>query len=103
MITITRLLARELRAVFRRTLGNVGSVGPAITFTAGPEVLRMRAKGFDAVVKHLPRGKLPPDKIAVPFELLAACEGRSDRLRRELAQSWKEFVDEAGDDRFAAA
>ena len=79
MITITRLLARQLRAVFRRTLGNAGSVGPTLSFTAGPEGLSVRAKAFDAAVEYLTPGELPPEEIAVPFELLAACEGRDDR------------------------
>ena len=79
MITITRLHARQLRAVFRRTFNHVGSVGPAITFTAGPEGLRVRAKAFDAAVDYLAPGELPPDEIAVPFELLTACAGRGDQ------------------------
>ena len=39
----------------------------------------MKAKAFDAAVEHLTPGELPPDEIAVPFELLTACEGRDDQ------------------------
>jgi hypothetical protein len=79
LITITRLHAHQLRAMFRRTFNNVKGIGPVLSFTAGPEGLRVRAKTFDAVVEHLTPGELPPDEIAVPFELLAACEGRGDQ------------------------
>jgi hypothetical protein len=68
--------------VFRHTFNNIGSVASASTFTAGPEVLRVRAKAFDAAVVHLTPGELRPDESAVPFELLGACDFRESHCRR---------------------
>jgi hypothetical protein len=78
LITITRLLARRLRAVFRRALGSAGTTGPSLSFTAGPEGLSVRAKAYDAAIQYHHPGELPAEQLTAPWELLAQCEGRKE-------------------------
>ena len=97
MITITRLLARQLRGVFRRTFGSRRNIGPAVSCTAGPEGLSVKANGYDAAIEYRSPGKRLPEQITVPFELLADCEGRKDQpvtIERlsggHVAASWRD-------------
>ncbi len=84
MITVTRSLARQLRATFRRLFNARGS-GPALTFTAGPEGLSVRVKSSDAAIEYLVPGDFSPDTFTIPIEVLDDFDGRKEdpvRLER---------------------
>jgi hypothetical protein len=78
LITITRLLARQLRAVFRNSGVHSTShspMGPPVVFQAGPEGLRVRAHKYDVAVECHQPGELPADTIVVPRNFLDDAEG----------------------------
>ena len=79
MITITRSLARQVRAILKRTL-NVPPrrPSPPVTFHAGSDGLSIRAAWSDAAADYHVAGDLPPQQISVPLDFLAHCEGRHD-------------------------
>ena len=98
MITITRSLARQLRAVFRRAgLKPRGTLGPPVLFKAGPEGLRIRAMMPDVAIEyHLP-GEYPADELTVALELLDDCQGKRDepvtlesRPKKRTFASWRD-------------
>jgi hypothetical protein len=79
LISITRNLARQVRAVFRRALNLTprGCSWP-VTFQTSPDGLRVRSRSSDAAVEyHLP-GDRTIEQIDLPFAFLADCEGRKD-------------------------
>ena len=81
MITITRLLARQLRSVFRSSGVHSRShspIGPPVVFQAGPEGLRVRAHKYDLAVEYHQPGALPVDEIIVPRDFLDDSEGGKD-------------------------
>ena len=97
MITITRRLAGQLRAVFRQAL-NLSPRGPApaIFMATGPHGMRVRASSGDAAVEYHVPGDQPIEQIAVPLELLNDCEGRKDdpvtlelRGDRQIIVRWR--------------
>lgn len=79
MITITRNLARQVRAVFRRTLG-ITTRGRLCTvhLETGPGGLRIWARTSDAAVLYQAAGDDSPQQMALPFQFLADCEGRKE-------------------------
>ena len=81
MITLTRPLARQVRAVFRHALGtSPRGPFPAVLFRADQHGLTIRSKSGMAAIQHSVPGEYPADEILVPGELLADCEGRSDQV-----------------------
>ena len=91
MITITRKLAQQLRAVFRRC-GIKPSVhsGQRANFSAGPDGLHVRAAVFGVAVDYHIPGELPAEELSLPLDCLDACEGRRDEpvtLELQPAQS----------------
>src|SRR5690606_29914999 len=80
MIQITRSLARQLRAVFRKAVppGSGRGPRPPLMFHADREGLRVRSHHPEVAVEfHLP-GTYPVDRIALPPEALDDFEGRKD-------------------------
>lgn len=77
MITITRSLARQLRAVFRRAgCGKAyGGYGKRALFLADHDTLRIRAMSGSAAVEYQAAYQGSPVQALLPFDLLAACEG----------------------------
>ncbi len=79
MITITRSLARQLRALFRRAgIKPLGGNGPRVQFAAGPDGLRIRSMTLDVAVEYYLAGGQPAEEFSLPLEFLDACEGRRD-------------------------
>ena len=79
MITITRRQAREIRAVFRRTLGiSSRSAVPPLRIHTGPKGLSVRCRSSTAAAEFRQTGDLPHSQFAVPFGLLADIEGGRD-------------------------
>jgi len=77
LITVTRSLARQVRAVFRKALGiTLRGLTCPVTLETGPEGLRIRAISPDAAAEYREPGNLAPERLVVPFELMADCEGR---------------------------
>lgn len=75
MITITRLLARQFRAVFRRArIVNRGPTLP-ICISAGAAGVCISAHSLNGIVEHREPGQFPAEQLVTPFELLSACEG----------------------------
>ncbi len=56
-ITITRRLARQVRAVMRRAFGNIRGHGLAMCFTAAADTLTVRAKFADVTVEYRAPGE----------------------------------------------
>ena len=79
MITITRSLARRLRAVFRRAgFKPRGGLAPPVAFHAGPDGLRIRSMTPDIALEyHLPGG-FSAEELTVPLELFDDCQGKQD-------------------------
>ena len=75
MLTISRSLARRLRAVFRRVIrGN----GAFVLLTAGRDGLSASLCSWDhAVVYHQP-GSVAADEIAIPLAALDDFAGKSE-------------------------
>jgi hypothetical protein len=96
MITITRSLARRLRAVFRRAgIKPLGSYGPRVSFQAGLDGLRIHSLTADTAVQYLQPGEYPREEFAVPMDLLDACRGKRDdpvmleaRTKKKIVASW---------------
>ena len=77
MITITRSLARQLRAVFRRAgIGKAyGGCGRRALFLADQDTLRIRAMSGSAAVEYQAAHQGGPVQVLLPLDLFAACEG----------------------------
>ena len=77
MLTITRSLARRLRAVFRRAgIGKAhGGYGQRALFLANGDTLRIRAMTCNAAVEYQAAHQGGPVQALLPLDLLAACEG----------------------------
>ena len=81
MITLTRPLARQVRAVFRHALGtSPRGPFPAVSLRADQHGLTIRSKSGMAAIERSVPGEYPADEILVPGELLVDCEGRSDQV-----------------------
>jgi hypothetical protein len=79
LITITRRLARRLRAVFRRALPtSPRGQAPAVTFTATRRSLEVRVQSGAATVRYLQAGHFTPSELELPHALLDACAGAGD-------------------------
>ena len=81
MITLTRPLARQVRAVFRHALGtSPRGPFPAVSLRADQHGLTIRSKSGMAAIERSVPGEYPADEILVPGELLVDCEGRADQV-----------------------
>ena len=79
MITVSRSLVRQLRAVFRRALRmTTRDIGPDLLLAAGPDGLRIQARNMHAAVEHRTSGDFSAEQIRLPFTFLADCEGGKD-------------------------
>ena len=88
MITITRSLARQLRAVFRRAgIGKAhGGYGQRALFLADGDTLRIRGLSHNAAVEYQAAHQGGPVEALVPLDLLAACEGsRPDPVQLDFS------------------
>ena len=97
MISISRSLARQFRAVARRAgLCKVGQPGSAcVRLIATADTLRMQSTNGRVAVEHQTAGRFDPTDIAVPLQLFADCEAKNDgyvTIRRNdssgIAASW---------------
>ena len=92
MITITRSLARQLRAVFRRaSIGKAyGGYGQRALFLADGNTLRIRAMTYGAAVEYQTAHQGGDVQSLVPLDLLAACEGsRPDPVQLDFTATNK--------------
>jgi hypothetical protein len=79
VITITRKLARRVRAVFRRALSvSSRDAGPAALFSAGPDGISVRARSRNAAAELRRPGSHSPEELRAPWQLLVDCEGTRD-------------------------
>ena len=81
MITITRQLARQLRAVFRRSVLGIDHKGPIPPLVLHGEGQRLRAQYqyHELAVEYVePCSHRQLDSIPVPLEALADVEGSDD-------------------------
>lgn len=88
MITITRSLARQLRAVFRRAgIGKAhGGYGRRVLFLADRDTLRIRGLSCNAAVEYQAAHEGGTVQALLPLDLLAACEGsRPDPVQLDFA------------------
>ena len=80
MIQIRRSLARQLRAVFRRTVSKSSPVRPLISFQAGDLGRSIRLHQTDIAAEFCEPGQWPVENLAIPFDALADFEGRGDAI-----------------------
>lgn len=88
MITITRSLARQLRAVFRRAaIGRAyGGYGPRALLLADGNTLRVRGMCHHVAVEYQATHEGSPVEALLPFDVLDACEGsRPDSVQLDFA------------------
>ena len=76
MITISRLLAKQLRGVIRRALQlSASQTDQVVWLLADNSGLRIRAQNKQAIIEyHLP-GLVTSDAVPITMDALAACEG----------------------------
>jgi hypothetical protein len=79
LLTFTRSLARQLRAVFRRAgIGkSPGGYGHRVLFSAGQDGVRIRGMCYQAAVEYRLTEAAEPTEAFLPLDFLSACEGRS--------------------------
>ncbi len=89
MIELSRQQIHRIRSTFRQALGRSSSRRTIpITFEGTQQELRIRAVADRVTIEHRVPGSFPTVAFAVPFEALAACEGRGeDLVRFELADN----------------
>src|SRR6516225_7299089 len=77
MLTFPRSLARGCRAVFRALLPARAcrAAPPPVGLLAGPEGLRLRLATPEAAAEYHHPGPAAEADLAVPWQLLADCEG----------------------------
>ena len=96
MVTITRRLAQQFRAVLRRALGQV-RVGPAIGFIADREGLTVKCMSADAAIElHVP-GARAAETVWLPLSALNDFEGKKDDPveltatgEKQIAAQWRD-------------
>ena len=89
MISITRLLARQVRTVFGRCL-SPSSRGPfpTVEFRAGGGCLVIQSKNHDAAIEFHQPGTFPEEQFAIPFDVLKQCEGgKADEVTLEQSDN----------------
>jgi hypothetical protein len=81
MITISRSLARKLRAVLRRAgFKPRGGLAPPVAFHAGPDGLQIRSMAADIAVEYRVPGAFSAEELTVPLELFDDCQGKQNEL-----------------------
>jgi hypothetical protein len=92
LLTITRLLARQLRAVFRRAgIGRAyGGYGQRALLLADQDTLRIRGMSGCAAVEYQAAPQGGPIQALLPLDLLVACEGsKPDPVQLDFSVSGK--------------
>ena len=83
MIELSRQQIHRIRLTFRQALGRSSSQRATLVTVEGtPQELRVRAVSDRLAIEHRVPGSFPTVSFAIPFEALAACEGRRDDLVR---------------------
>jgi hypothetical protein len=98
MITITRSLARHLRAVFRRAGFKPRSgLSPPLSLQAGPTGLRIRVINPAVTLEYFAAGAYPTEELTVALELLDDCQGKQDEpvtlergKKKKTLASWRD-------------
>jgi len=76
MITINRLLSREVRAVFNKLLGfRRQAKQAAVTITTSPQGLRLEVATDSVAATYTEPGDYPSAKLVVPLQLFDDCQG----------------------------
>ena len=76
MIQITRLLAKQIRTIFKNALGFTKSaLAPDLRLTTGPDGLKAQAQTFEHAAEYHQPGPLEPAELVVPFAVLDDVQG----------------------------
>lgn len=78
MLGIPRSLARQVRAIFRRTLPKADAHHARIVLQAGADGLRLRLHHPDVAAQYHQPDAYTPEVLLLPLEAFARFEGRSD-------------------------
>lgn len=79
LITITRRLARQLRAIFRDIFALRSKSAPCVvTLETGPTGLDIWASSADAAARWHQPGDSPSERLRLPYRFLADCEAAKD-------------------------
>ena len=96
MVTITRRLAQQFRAVLRRASGQV-RVGPAIGFIADREGLTVKSMSGDVAVELRVPGARAAETVWLPLSALDDFEGKKDDPveltasdRKQVTAQWRD-------------
>src|SRR5271163_4949200 len=77
MIQISRLLARQVRAIFRKLTSRATAGTAKVSFVANDTGLRIRLNWADILAEFRYGGEFSSEEIIVPFSALADWEARS--------------------------
>jgi hypothetical protein len=80
LIPISRSLARQLRAVFRRLAGRSAPIHPVLSLHAGKDGIRIRLHNADIAAEFHQAGSYAEEVLTLPLAALANFEGRTDAL-----------------------
>lgn len=81
MIEISRLLARQLRSIFRKLAPRSSAHLAKVSFTTGGNGLRVRLHRTEILAElNEPGEERSADEVVIPLEALADFEGRTDTL-----------------------
>jgi hypothetical protein len=99
VIQITRTLAQQVRAIFRRLARkSLAASDAAVSFAAGPEGLHVQLHHTGIRAAFRQPGSLPSDSLTLPLEALADFEGRKkdlvtlERTAGDVQASWQDGV-----------
>ncbi len=98
MISLTRSLARQVRAVFRRAgIRSHNGLNKPISIQAGPDGLRLCAMTPDIAIEYQQAGECPADELTLPVSFLDDCQGKRDELvtlaavnNKRIAVTWQD-------------
>jgi len=78
MIQISRMLARQLRSVFRKLASREKTAFAKVSLLTGPDGLRVRLHQTDILAEYHQAGEFSAAQIIIPLQAFADFEGRSD-------------------------
>lgn len=80
MISLRRSLVRQLRTVFQKAAARSDRGRLRVTLSSGRDGLRVRLHQSNILVEFHEAGRLPAERLAMPFESFASCSSRREGM-----------------------